>query len=254
MKGFSVICFVAILFFGLASTDIAVASPGTRIYVSPPRMVDEAKGVGTTVAIDINIESDPGVDIQCNTYGFKLRWHGPLLQTSDFDVVDGGWFPEAYAEFGFTLFNGPDPVGVCDYVVVANILLMPEPPYDKGVNGSGTLATVTFTVESIGETALLLYETTLLNIYGASIEHTIENGYFSNESWASRGYPGDANGDHAVDISDLQIVFKAMGTNPSWPHGTGWGQWNPVADLNDDNKVDIFDLHLVGINYGQPLD
>jgi len=61
--------------------------------------------------------------------------------------------------------------------------------------------------------------------------------------------PGDVNGDNKVTIIDLCLIARAFGTIPG-PQGTGWGQWNPSADLNNDAKVDIKDFYICAINYG----
>lgn len=62
--------------------------------------------------------------------------------------------------------------------------------------------------------------------------------------------PGDVDGDGDVDIADLFAIARALNTNPTWPHGTGWNQWNPECDINDDDKVNVFDLWAGGKNYG----
>jgi hypothetical protein len=48
--------------------------------------------------------------------------------------------------------------------------------------------------------------------------------------------PGDVNGDHLVDISDLVITVNAIPSAPEWPN------WNPNADINGDGVCDISDL------------
>ena len=63
--------------------------------------------------------------------------------------------------------------------------------------------------------------------------------------------PGDIDGDRDVDILDLNLIARALGTNPAWPHGTEWDQWNEDCDINSDLKVDIFDLTIAGQNYGK---
>jgi len=60
----------------------------------------------------------------------------------------------------------------------------------------------------------------------------------------------DLNNDRKVDSLDLNIVKNALGTNPSYPQGTGLRQWNPIADVNKDGHVDLSDLALVQNNYG----
>ncbi len=62
---------------------------------------------------------------------------------------------------------------------------------------------------------------------------------------------GDVNYDGVIDITDPSIIARALGTTPSSPHGTGWDQWNPDADLNGDDVVDLIDLFLVGLNFGK---
>lgn len=69
-------------------------------------------------------------------------------------------------------------------------------------------------------------------------------------------YLGDISGpagvpDGSIDIYDLTAIARALGTSPTWPHGTSWGQWNPLCDLNADNKVTGLDLAIAGKNYGQ---
>jgi len=64
---------------------------------------------------------------------------------------------------------------------------------------------------------------------------------------------GDVNSDRVIDILDLALIARAFGTNPSYPQGTGWDQWNPNADLNQDNKVDITDLFITGGSYGATI-
>jgi parallel beta-helix repeat protein len=50
---------------------------------------------------------------------------------------------------------------------------------------------------------------------------------------------GDVNGDGSVDVLDLIIVAKALGTHP------GDAKYNPNADLNGDGEIDVLDLIIV---------
>jgi hypothetical protein len=60
----------------------------------------------------------------------------------------------------------------------------------------------------------------------------------------------DLNNDRRVNLLDVCIVLIALGTNPSYPPGTGCRQWNPIADINKDGRVDLLDLALVASNFG----
>jgi len=62
---------------------------------------------------------------------------------------------------------------------------------------------------------------------------------------------GDINKDGIINTQDLDMIARAMATDPNWPHGTGWNQWNPDCDLNVDNQVDIEDLVIAIVNYGR---
>jgi hypothetical protein len=64
---------------------------------------------------------------------------------------------------------------------------------------------------------------------------------------------GDVNEDMKVDISDLIVIARALGTYSTDPPGTGWYQWNSATDLNSDNKVDAFDLAIASVCYGKTL-
>lgn len=66
--------------------------------------------------------------------------------------------------------------------------------------------------------------------------------------------PGDVDRDNDVDIADLSFIARALGTDPDWPHGTGWDEWNSDCDINDDDKVDISDLTIAGKNYGSTVE
>jgi len=55
-----------------------------------------------------------------------------------------------------------------------------EVPSSTSINGSGTLATLTFHVELLGESSLTLTNTTLINKFGDEVEHSTEDGYFNN--------------------------------------------------------------------------
>jgi hypothetical protein len=50
---------------------------------------------------------------------------------------------------------------------------------------------------------------------------------------------GDLNGDGSVDVLDLIVVAKALGTHPGDP------KYNPNADINGDGEIDVLDLIIV---------
>jgi Ca2+-binding EF-hand superfamily protein len=49
----------------------------------------------------------------------------------------------------------------------------------------------------------------------------------------------DLDGDGSIDVSDLIVVAKALGTHSNDPN------WNSNADVNGDGTVDVLDLIIV---------
>lgn len=235
-----------LLTMSVASTPIGVASPATTVFVDPPTIgLNPDLTPGSEFEISVRISG--GFDIK--TFSFRLGWYGPILHCvsvaeGDFLTKEGG-----ATFFTHTIYNGPDPVGDPDYTNVGNSLL----GVGRGVDGDGSLCVVTFEVEAYGLSGLHLHEVLVLDSIGNPVpDLVVEDGNFDNEGWVARGEPGDVDGDHDVDIVDLMIIARAMGTNPNWPEGTDWGEWNPDADLNGDSAVDIRDLFIAAVNFGQP--
>jgi len=69
------------------------------------------------------------------------------------------------------------------------------------------------------------------------------NGQFTLQSTV--GILGDANGDAAVNATDLLLVDQAFGSVP------GSSNWNVNCDFNKDNIVNVSDLKTLGKNYGK---
>jgi len=61
----------------------------------------------------------------------------------------------------------------------------------------------------------------------------------------------DVNDNGKIDISDVSLVARALWTNPSNPHGTGWDQYNKRADINQDGSIDVIDLSIATLSYGE---
>jgi parallel beta-helix repeat protein len=56
------------------------------------------------------------------------------------------------------------------------------------------------------------------------------------DGWVIVTIPGDVNGDHLVDISDLVMTVNAI------PSAPGWSNWNTDTDINNDGLCDVGDL------------
>jgi hypothetical protein len=112
-----------------------------------------------------------------------------------------------------------------------------------GVDGSGWLAQLTFTVQDYGYTALNITNplTKLLDTARVEISCTKTNGYFRN------GLTGDANLDKTIDVFDILAVKSRWGRTPASP------DWIREYDVNDDKAIDVFDILTVKANWGRTI-
>lgn len=164
------------LIVSLAMTSIIpnVYSASTTVYVDPAMVT---ASVGETFTVEIKISG--AVDVF--SWQFRLEWNATVL---DFVSVEEGDFLEDQPQ-GTFFFNvtEQDNIGT-DYIVAIATTNGDWP----GVSGLGTLATVTFQVEDIGETPLHFHnpypaeptDTFLLESNLAHIDFTAEDGLFTN--------------------------------------------------------------------------
>jgi hypothetical protein len=112
----------------------------------------------------INITIADIVDL----YGweFKLKWNSSFLDAVY--VVEGPFLRTSGDTFFTYKINNTAGYMLVDCTLLGNVL---------GVNGDGTLATVTFNVESSGECSLDLYDTMLVSSYETLISHQAIDGY-----------------------------------------------------------------------------
>jgi PKD repeat protein len=135
-------------------------APLTEIFLDPSTV---SANPGETFTLDINV-SDV-TDLFC--WGVKLGWPLGLLEVDAADIVEGPFLKQGGATgFAKKAFD--------DYIDCACTLLGAA----SGVNGSGTLVTVTFQVRETGDATLDLYSTTLLDPSLVEIPHVAQDGYF----------------------------------------------------------------------------
>jgi hypothetical protein len=78
------------------------------------------------------------------------------------------------------------------------------------------------------------------NVYASGQEVNLDN--FVVKTIVVANVPGDANGDGAVDVSDLGILAANYGMTS--------GATLAQGDFNGDGKVDVSDLGILAANYG----
>jgi thermitase len=89
------------------------------------------------------------------------------------------------------------------------------------------------------------YNYTLAAIADVPVESDLTNNMMEASVTIRIRIFGDINDDGRVDITDVSLVAKAFGSNPTR------GRWNPICDLNGDGRVDIQDVARVARNFGR---
>jgi len=133
-----------------------------KLYVDPPSIIDTTKTAGTDFTVNINFKDI----IDFYGYNIMLFYNTTLLNVNS--VTLGSLFPtKVYEEINETL----------GYVWYSYTM---EHGAEYGVDGSGTVMTIGFTVESIGDTILDLDTLEIFNNRIDEIPHNVYDGYFSN--------------------------------------------------------------------------
>jgi len=137
--------------------------PTAKIYIDPPRIINNTLTPCKNLTININIQEVE----QLYSVSFALVFDASILSASKAEL--GPFFPPTAAST--VEINNTE--GVIRFS--ASIQPPEEPP-----SGNGTIFTVTFHVEGLGQTSLNLTQTILLDPQANPIFHIVENGYFNN--------------------------------------------------------------------------
>ncbi len=116
-----------------------------------------------------------------------------------------------------------------------------------GPNGSGVLATITWTGVGEGTTALNLRNVQVSDVNGVVIPVNALDG----EITVRKGFWADVNDDGRLDIIDIQLVCA------HWNTRVGDANYDPRYDVDNDGQgdgdIDIIDIQLVASWWNRPL-
>lgn len=216
---FAVVGMILVLSYNLA----VLAAESTAVYVDPS--MSEAKvGEAFVVSVDISDVTD------LRAWEFRLSWDPSILDI--LSVTEGSFLKEQspLGTFFISLLDQTE-----GYVQVACISLGLVP----GANGSGTLATVAFWGESVGETILGLSDTTLINSEAEHIAHETIDGLF-------RCLIDQPVVEAIIDI-DADTFSMSIGVDTAqWTTG---GRWTTVhIELPEDYDADDIDASTIELN------
>ena len=162
------------LLVSMAIVSTAYASPAT-LYVQPSSVLDITQVPGTSFTVNVNVKN------VTDLYGFDFWLNYTTTVLTATEIRLGDLFPTGSWKVDEKI---NDLVGYIRYWVTMPL----GTPRGGGVTGSGTLATINFTVQDYGESPLDLYNTLLSDSYGIYWDKEVYDGYFSNIPPPSRLY------------------------------------------------------------------
>ncbi len=209
-----------------ASTEYTVVPPGVGFSFSATETTNLL--AGDTFTLNLNAENISDL----------AGWQGDIAFDPDaleaIEVTEGDFLK---SEGGNTFFQG----GTIDNTAGKITSLYSARIAQSGVNGTGTLLSVTFKAKAGGETYV-----TLENFEFSSITGDIIPAVPPNITITVGEYPAwDVNQDGRVSIVDLVLVAKDLGSNTPA---------NLRTDVNRDGVINIQDLILVAQNFGATAD
>jgi hypothetical protein len=109
-----------------------------------------------------------------------------------------------------------------------------------GADGSGVLATVTFSPQANGVSSLHLQGVQVTDTVPEAIPVDLQDGQVT----VTDSIPGDLDGDCDVDVVDIMIVASHWGAVEGEP------RYDPACDMDSDGDIDVVDIMLVASHWG----
>lgn len=166
-----------------------------------------------------------------------LWWNPALFDVES--VVDGnflkGPFGNRTTELSFETYANEGVIHVEEWSTLTTS--------DSGVNGNGTLATITFQIKAKGTCNINITSAMLFDPDGSPIfisSNAMKGALF-------RTLQSDVNSDGVVNILDLFDLGKAYGSKPCETN------WNINADVNRDQIINEVDLSQIEKDYGTSI-
>jgi len=143
--------------------------PPAKLYVDRPSIVNPDLVPCKNFTVHINVSNA----INLYSWEFKLFYSNDVLNAT---AVAEGSFLSASGPTNFVIIEFNDLFNATHGLVWVNCTFLAPPP----VSGNGTLATISFHVEALGESVLDLADTALNDPWNVPIPHSALDGYFNN--------------------------------------------------------------------------
>ena len=212
---------------GSITVDFMLA-PYTRVHLEPYLNFGEPE---ERFDVDINLLDARFVD----SWEIYLWWNPAILDATN--VVEGNFLKGPFANRTTELSSETYPNEGVIHAKGWSTLTIP----DNGVDGNGTLATVTFQIKTRGSCNINVTSAMLFDPNGFPMFLLPKGGA------VFRTLQGDVDGDGDVDPGDFYIFAGAYGSSIGQP------AYNPNCDIDCDGDVDPGDFYIFAGNYGKTI-
>ena len=146
-----------------------IPPPSAKLYIDPSPIINPSLTPCNNFTVNINILNATEV----YSWEFKIFYINAILNATD---LAEGTFLSSSGSTNFQIIELNNNYNSTHGIVWLNCTLLAPPP----ASGQGTLATITFHVEAIGETTLYFTDTTLKDPTNNTLTHYAVDGYFDN--------------------------------------------------------------------------
>ncbi len=200
--------------------------PANFVWIDPPEQTVSLSGGNFTADVAIANVTDLG--------GFQFT----LAFSPDIVHAEGAQLGDFLGSTGRgTIPVGPDIDNVAGTITFGAASFGDQP----GPDGSGALATISFSPQATGASSLHLQDVQVTDTVTNPIYVNLQDGQVT----VMESIPGDLNGDCTVNVVDIMIVASHWGAVEGQPG------YDPACDMDNDGDIDVVDIMLVASHWGE---
>ena len=230
------------------------------LYIDPPSIIDESLQPPATFTVYVKVANV--TDLW--GFEFKVRWNNTLLECIDHELSP----PETWTNF----FTAKDDVVQDEGYYWASVVALAGEPF----SGDCVLASLTFQVIGTGMCPIEFFYDILGDTAGDPIDHTVQNGFFSNQKIVVptlrvdpayvEAYPGDTF-EVKVNIEDVEdmggfdfkllwnaTILECIGVNITLPPTWNITEGTALVNANvTDNEIGRYHVSVAYLPPAEPF-
>jgi predicted secreted protein/cell division septation protein DedD len=207
-------------------TATPTGEPTPLVWIDPPEKTASLSGGNFTTDVTIANVTDLG------SFEFTLAFSPAIVHAEEAELGD----------FLGSTGRSTVPMDPVDINNEAGTITFGAASYgaQAGPDGSGVLATISFSPQAEGSSDLHLQDVQVTDTVPDPISVDLQDGQVT----VTESIPGDMDGDCDVDVVDIMIVAS------HWNAVEGEQRYDPACDMDNDGDIDVVDIMLVASHWG----